>query len=245
MHDQFEEINHWCNVLKKAISGIPDCFYRDYPLDWLVENIDEENKNAWKASLAQFNERDWCYELYHQLRLVLDSPSGKPSYLSELVNIRGESCVRLSGEPSKQATYDATSESIKDSREIRWSKNSRCRIPDILFHDPLSAEDQIFAIEVKRERNTGQVGYDGISDDLTGLIEYIHGLGFQLGFFVGLGIGENDFRNAAKRVAHEALLLDVTDRIYVCLVDDSQSCYGEVKFAEDRQSEIKPLFKFL
>jgi hypothetical protein len=149
---------------------------------------------------------------------VLDSPSGKPSYLSGLVDIHGESCVRLSGEPSKQATYDATNESIKDSREIRWSKNSRCRIPDILFHDPLSNEHQIFAIEVKRERTIGQVGCKGISDDLAGLIEYTQGLGFQLGFFVGLGIDENSFRAAARSLAHEALLPEVIDRIYACLV---------------------------
>jgi hypothetical protein len=245
MHSQSAEITHWCNVLHEAILRIPDCFYRDYPLDWLVENIDKSNQNAWKATLAQFNERDWCYELYHQLRLVLDDPSGKPRYLTELVDGHGESPVRLSGESSKQATYDATDESIKGSEVIRWSKNSRCRIPDILFHDPRCAEYQIFAIEVKRERAIGQVGCKGISDDLAGLIEYTQGLGFRLGFFVGLGIDENSFRAAARSLAHEVLHPDAIDHIHVCLVDDSQSCHGEAKAAEDRQSGTKPLIEFL
>jgi hypothetical protein len=243
------EITHWCDALKEAISGIPDCFYRDYPLEWLVENVNESNKNAWKATLVQYNERDWCYELYHQLRLILGKSSSNLPCLSELFDGQSESHVRLSGESSKQATYNATDASMKDAGEIRWSKNRNCRIPDILYHDPRTAKNQIFAIEVKRERCIGQVGCKDISDDLVGLVEYTHGLDFRLGFFVGLGINDKIFRSAAKAAAKdfapETHVSGVIDQIYVCLIDDSQSHHDQVRSAADRHSGFKPLVDFL
>lgn len=103
----------------------------------------------------------WCYELYHQLRILLDPSGGTQADLEE--------GVRLSGESATCATYNAI------SAGCRWSQNTRCRIPDIFLHDPLSANNQIFALEVKRA-GSSPIGIDKMADDLVALVEYTEGL---------------------------------------------------------------------
>lgn len=205
---------HWASLIENAISNIPDAYYGEYPAEWITENIPESNKASWKAILSQYNERDWCYELYHQLRSLLDSEGSTQAELSE--------GVRLSGESGKSSTYDGI------TAGCRWSKNERCRIPDILLHDPLNRGSQVFAIEVKRA-GLSSVSMDNMADDLVALVEYTEGLSFACGFFIGLGIKYDQLKEAVLKFQR---IMDaqkdsrdserMRDKIYVCLVNDNQ-----------------------
>ena len=130
--------------------------------------------------------------------------------------------MRLSGESAKCATYNAI------SAGCRWSQNTRCRIPDILLHDPLSVDNQIFALEVKRA-GSSPIEIDKIVDDLVALVEYTEGLNFTCGFFIGLGIDHDRFQKAARTFRlsmdspNDDLGFDrVCHAIYACLVNDNQ-----------------------
>lgn len=103
--------NEWLDVLRTAIQAVGTDYYSDYPSEWIAENADERARDYWKATLAQYNERDWRYELYHQLRIALDSKK---------LNLPCK--VRLSGESSKSATYEAITQGT------RWSQ--KYKMPD-------------------------------------------------------------------------------------------------------------------
>lgn len=195
--------------------------------------IPKEHSEDWKAALSQYNERDWCYELYHQLRNALQS--------DRLFATTYPEKVRLSGESSKSSTYEAIDNGCP------WSQNPRCRIPDILLHDPLGTANQIFAIEVKRYGRSG-TSFKALADDLVALTEYTDGLQFQLGFFVGLGISRDDFCNDLKQFWATIYTPErdvrpdrVCCKIYACLVNDYQ-CPPS---SGSRHSGFKPLVDFL
>jgi len=206
--------SHWKRIIEKAISSIPEAYYGGCDEGWIADKIPEAHSEDWKATLSQYNERDWCYELYHQLRNALQD--------DDLFAGISDDKVRLSGESSKSSTYHAINDGCP------WSRNPRCRIPDILLHDPLGIGNQIFAIEVKRHGRSG-TSFKALADDLIALTEYTDGLQFQLGFFVGLGIDHDDFCRdlhefwAAMNTPERRVMLDrVCCKVYVCLVNDNR-----------------------
>jgi hypothetical protein len=205
----------WTRVIEEAISSIPETYYGTYPAEWIAQHINELNKEEWKACLSQYNERDWCYELYHQLRISLDCHDCLKLPHEEEEEEEGEEHIRLSGESNKSASHFA----IKDG--CRWSQNINCRIPDILLHDPRNTKYQIFCIEVKRHGVSG-VPRERLVDDLKALVEYTCGLGFSCGFFIGLGIPDHTLRWALKALESNDDFQQVKDRIYACLVSDNQ-----------------------
>ena len=225
--------SHWTRIIEQAISSIPEAYYGGSAEGWIAEKIPKEYSEDWKATLSQYNERDWCYELYHQLRNALQGDR-------LFTNIYAEK-VRLSGESSKSSTYEAINHGCP------WSRNPRCRIPDILLHDPLNIDNQIFAIEVKRHGSSG-TSFKALTDDLVALTEYTDGLQFQLGFFIGLGISHDDFCKSLKELwaavhtpERDAMFDRVCFKIYACLVNDSRYPPS----SGSRHSGFKPLVEFL
>ena len=175
-------------MLERGIQNVPDSYYRPLEVEWIANACPDWLRVDAKEALAQYTERDWCYELYHQLRLLLTCISKKHKIVNK---------VRLAGEPSKQATYQAVSDRLiwqensrsqgevdDNSVEDGWTDKKNSRIPDILLHDPAGVGYQVFAIEAKRARQTGKLSEDKLADDLTGLSEYITGLGYIHGFLL-------------------------------------------------------------
>lgn len=181
--DLLAEAN-WAELIKTAISRVPNDWLAQYPIDWILENCSYNEIKKLKPKLQQYNERDWCYEFYHQLRNVIEQCEYK-----EQIN---EHKIRLSGEPSKSATHEYL------SINQPWTANKRLRIPDILFHNPETVDSQIFAIEIKRAGIARKVGPKEISQDLQALREYVVGLGFLRGFFMGVGITMAEFDQAME-----------------------------------------------
>lgn len=110
-------------------------------------------------------------------------------------------------------------------RELDGLKNTRCRIPDILLHDPLTCSNQIMAIEAKRCRlaSNGPVTYLEVKDDLTALTEYVQGLHFQLGVFIGVGIDAEVVSKAVKSLSACSSFGDAASKIFICLVPNEPS----------------------
>jgi hypothetical protein len=174
--DLLQILGHcWPEIVETAIRQIGSYYYFNLPLEYMIgDDIDSNQKEKDITFLAQYTERDWCYELYHQLRLEVNARG---------IDTSSPDGIRLSGEPSKRANYNA------NTRRGPWTQNTNRRIPDILLHCPRHAELQIFALEAKRARtHLGSiVNQEGVVDDIVALSEYIEGLGYFHGFFIGLG----------------------------------------------------------
>lgn len=222
----------WHELIEKSIRNVADSYYKpleaSYIADagpvWLRENL--------KEALAQYTERDWCYELYHQMRLLLTSISEQYEIVKK---------VRLAGEPSKQATYEAVSHSqiwqenscckgeINDnSGKDSWTENTNCRMPDILLHDPAGVGYQVFAVEVKRAYQGGGPSQKSLADDFTALAEYITGLGYSRGFFIGVGLSENNLKDALSALEcrrRRQKVLNAACRITIYLVQDGDNLF--------------------
>jgi hypothetical protein len=149
--------------------------------------------------------------------------------------------VRLSGEPSKQATYNAISNSRiwqdnspvhektgDDLVEAEWTDKKNCRAPDILLHDPAGEGYQVLAIEVKRARQNVELSNKRLADDLTALAEYTTGLRYFYGFFIGLGLDKEALDKALRGLAGRQLdkVKAASGHIGIYLVDDGENPWG-------------------
>ena len=228
MPEDFSELFaiDWHGLLERSIQNVPDSYYRPLEVAHIANACPDWLRVDAKEALAQYTERDWCYELYHQLRLLLTCISKKHKIVNK---------VRLAGEPSKQATYQAVWDRLiwqensrsqgevgDNSVEDGWTDKKNCRIPDILLHDPAGVGYQVFAIEAKRARRTGKLSEDKLADDLTALSEYITGLGYIHGFFIGLGLDKKalDETLVALVGRQRDKVKHAADRITIYLVED-------------------------
>jgi hypothetical protein len=177
-------LHPWTDIVEAAIKRIGDNYYYCLPLGYMTgKDANPDQKESDIIFLAQYTERDWCYELYHQLRLEMNERS---------IDTSSPDGIRLSGEPSKRANY------ISSRRQGRWTQNANCRIPDILLHCPRHEDFQVFALEAKRARKNylGSIlNQSEVIDDLIALAEYIEGLGYWHGFFIGLGFDSIQLKN--------------------------------------------------
>ena len=222
----------WHAFIEEGIRNVPDSYYKPLEVDFIANAGHAWLKENEKEALAQYTERDWCYELYHQLRLLLASMAEQNDIIKK---------VRLSGEPSKQATYEAVRKrqiwqenspvhenTGDDLVETEWTGKKNCRIPDILLHDPAGEGYQIFAIEVKRARQSGKLSNERLADDLTALAEYTTGLCYVYGFFIGLGLDKAALDEALGGLAGRQLdkVNCASDRIGIYLVNDGENPRG-------------------
>lgn len=222
----------WHAFIERGIRNIPDCYYKPLEVDYIANAGPAWLRENRKEALAQYTERDWCYELYHQLRLLLASMPEQNDIIKN---------VRLSGEPSKQATYKAVSsrriwqddlrvheKTGDDVVEAEWTDKKNCRVPDILLHDPAGEGCQVFAIEVKRARLNGELSNERLADDLTALAEYITGLCYFYGFFIGLGLEKEALDKTLRGLAGRQLdkVKGASGRIGIYLVNDGENPRG-------------------
>lgn len=115
-------------------------------------------------------ERNFCYEFYHQLRMLLSSYT---SYI-------------LSGEPCKAIECDLYYLANKQG-EVEKDKSNK-RFPDLVLHGGLTNHDenkQLMVIEAKSDFNDKEK----VSFDIKKLLVMIHPslLKFKIGLFIAIG----------------------------------------------------------
>jgi len=149
-----------------ALALIDDSFYK---LQSSSEDSQDNQTNGHPENIRKYltrvYERMFAYELYHILRCIIDyrNSTGDDIYLG----------LTLSGEPKKfksiykylienYVTGSDNGDSNKKQEEKLTAKGNSF-IPDLVLHDPLSIEQQIYYVEIKMDYEDPNIDFNKIS----------------------------------------------------------------------------------
>lgn len=156
---QFMHINEFIEHLENALSDVPSHYYGlssargDLQRHYGLHEGTEGYRELWDL-LERHDERVFCYELYHRLRLRIpdrDTGDGLPP-------------ICLQGELKKDFIGPAL------SNLTRLERLSKEFFPDFLLHQPGTAKHQYVVMEVKADP---QVSWSKLRADLAKLDELI------------------------------------------------------------------------
>lgn len=147
-------------------------------LNLLIESIRNTTIDYYRRSDNSLLERPFCYELYHQFRLLQ----------------REKGALMLSGEPSKTLSCPI------NGGEYPASDIDKDHVyPDFILHKGLSdtdPENQIMAIEVKQK---GNIDKDKLESDIKKLQRMVSSLAFNFGVFIAIGMTNTELRDELKK----------------------------------------------
>ena len=110
----------------------------------------------------RFDERTFCYELYHQLRCLIEEHRR-----AERLTDDG---VRLQAELSKKQIGEVAAKILGTAAAVEVSQLQHGYIPDFLLHSPGNFKSQGLVMEVK---TAPDIPFRDIGDDLLKLQEFI------------------------------------------------------------------------
>ena len=166
-----------------------------------------------RGKLELLVERSFAYELYHQLRLLIDRYNA----------ISNHPILFIHGEISK-----------------KWYKKEERVFPDIVIHgDPSSKENQIMVCEIKRKNALTK---KAIYEDLEALCISKDEFHFNLAVFIAVGIIEADLKSKLQESISEwkdkANYMDTAKKI--CVISYGKE---DGKNYQLRKFKIGDLFK--
>jgi hypothetical protein len=147
------ELIEFVDLFQKALDQVEDKYY----------GIDHQSNSLF----ARYDERVFCYEVYHQVRSLLDKFQGMHPDAKSPLYFQGE--LR---KPIIRADL-AKEHGVKTLR--------RRYIPDFLWHSPGNFRHQRLIIEVK---SSPSISFKPISDDLTKIQEFMTRYGYEMGMFL-------------------------------------------------------------
>jgi hypothetical protein len=134
-----------------------------------------------KDYLSRYGERSFCYELYHQIRVLMEA-----HYIQSPPQ-PDEPVLLLQGELKKYQIYDIVQ--LLTGLDEPLAKEY---IPDFLLHVPGPYEHQEVVVEVK---STPKLSFSKIKSDLLKLNEFINNYNYKVGVFLAVNIGRNRILN--------------------------------------------------
>lgn len=142
----------------------------------LIDSIKKVREDYFCRYDASLLERPFCYELYHQFRLM-----------------QNKSSLILSGEPSKTLSY------MMNGEKYPSQEDDKDRVyPDFILHkglDDTSDENQIMAIEVKQNGNINKANLENDIKKLQRLVTKLH---FDYGVFIAIGMTNKELITKLK-----------------------------------------------
>lgn len=143
----------------------------------LIESIKQVQKKYYCRYDGSLLERPFCYELYHQFRLIQGN----------------DGSLILSGEPSKNLSY------IMNKEIYLSSEKDKDRVyPDFILHkglDDTLSQNQIMAIEVKQKYNINPTNLENDVKKLQRLVKKLH---FNYGVFMAIGMTNDELMTKLK-----------------------------------------------
>lgn len=142
----------------------------------LIESIKKVQEKYFCRCDDSLLERPFCYELYHQFRLMQNNNS-----------------LILSGEPSKDL-----SRTINRGKYPSLKCNKDRVYPDFILHkdiDDTLPENQIMAIEVKQKSNINKANLEHDIKKLQRLVTKLH---FAYGVFIAIGMTNEELITKLK-----------------------------------------------
>ena len=190
---------------KTAINAVSEqYYYNQRDLEYINSQIGEQvHKDVLKFFIPKYGERLFCYELYHQFRLIIEKSTVYQN-------------VFLQAEIRKDFLLD----SIYIGLSIE--ELSQVFIPDFIIHDPKNALKQHLIIEVKTNPYTED---RNIISDLNKLIEFIEKYKFEHGIFLITNYTNDNVKKIIKdNIGYLAnTILDTLDEISIMVKLDCNS----------------------
>ncbi|MEI3606572.1 hypothetical protein SPD48_12770 [Pseudogracilibacillus sp. SE30717A] len=170
----------YIKFLRRAIGQVRNEYYGNEK--WIQSMINGADLNPTKNQLeetiiphlSKHYERVFCYELYHQLRRVLQKEQGDL-----------EKKVILQAELQKKQISDE----VEDLMGI--SKLEGRYIPDFLIHEPHTVSNQNLIIEVKANPNLND---NEMLDDIKKIDQFISRYRFEKGVFLSINISKEKLK---------------------------------------------------
>lgn len=163
----------------------------------LIESIKKVRKNYFCRYDDSLLERPFCYELYHQFRLMQ----------------KNDNSLILSGEPSKGLSY------IMNENNYPSPNGDKNRIyPDFILHKDLNdtlPENQIMAIEVKQKDN---INTTNLENDIKKLQRLVTELYFDYGVFIAIGMTNKELMIELKKTNKD--IYNSQDKLYFITTKD-------------------------
>lgn len=167
----------------------------EFLLKMLLDSVKRVDEKYYKRYDGSFLERPFCYELYHQFRLL-----------------QGDVCsLILSAEPSKTLSYKFCNGQYLDE-----NTNKDRVFPDFVLHkglDDNEPKNQIMAIEVKHKENLNK---EKLENDVKKLKRYVSrngGLCYDFGVFIAVGLIKTELEKLLKSI-DDNVLGDSKNKIY-------------------------------
>ena len=208
-HLQSRDVYDSVREVIKTIGLIKNVNFNDkeFLLGLVLLAINKVDKHYYsKDEYAYVYEKGFCYEFYHQFRLLLCLISDD---------------IILNGEPYKNLEIELISE--YETLNIK-KKNKSETYPDFVLHkglNDMNSENQFMAIEVKRKNsidNKKIVNEDRTSfeNDIWKLNLFITNLGFKIGVFIAIDLDVKQIKEKLKKMEKikEYITLENADRLY-------------------------------
>jgi hypothetical protein len=156
-------------LVKQALEGVAPVYYQAYrglesSLEYLPGTSSREHYPLLNH-LRKHHERVFCYELYHQVRVLMDNDPR----LFEGVCLQGE-LKKFQIEPMFREAFGI----VALDKEF---------VPDFLFHGPGDFNNQELVIEVKAE---SCLGFSALRHDLEKIQQFISNYRYKAGLFLSV-----------------------------------------------------------
>ncbi|TXT32939.1 MAG: Methionyl-tRNA formyltransferase-like protein [Chitinophagaceae bacterium] len=137
-----------------------------------MQHEDHFSREELEPYLERYHERVFCYELYHKLRMLMDSNTN-----ANQQNLFVAENVFLQSEVIKQ-NIDHTIAMFFEIAEL-----SKEFMPDFLLHTPGNFDNQLIVMEVK---STPRLSFGKLCADLLKIQEFINNYNYQQGIFLAV-----------------------------------------------------------
>jgi len=153
-----------------------------YGLHWRNESMlnavlgqaETEQRQVLQKYLDRYGERVFCYELYHQIRTLMDDHSRNHPDTFRNLNLQSE------------LKKDYIGQIVKEFYGVQALDSEY--IPDFLLHTPGNFENQHLIIEVK---SNPKLTFSGMTDDLLKIQQFINRYQYERGTFLTININPN------------------------------------------------------
>lgn len=219
------------DLLFKALPKIEDVYFATTPCEVdIPERIrqDREKYKKLQEFLTRYGERIFCYELYHQIRCLMDEFYCKNPDATRLV-FHGE--LRKDGLGGLEELYALPSGELPQALDKEY-------VPDFLLHKPFSFEHQELIVEVKADPKLilGRDVEDGnplpnqfsMKNDLKKIQEFITRYGYKKGVFLSVNTSVDDIQDHLNTLRETWLGRHIQnpDKIVViCMPESGPSVY--------------------
>ena len=176
-------------------------WWNESMLNAVIGQTDTEQRRVLQQYLDRYGERVFCYELYHQIRTLMDGHSRIHPETFRDLKLHGE----LKKDYIGQIAQDYYQAQALDSEYI----------PDFLLHTPGNFDNQHLIIEIK---SNPKLSFSGMTNDLQKIQQFIDRYNYERGVFLTINTNPERVANFLALDATKSWFRDnirTPDRIHI------------------------------